>query len=354
MTAKCYINGMASITAQSDNGIFPGEIRQYHDNIFPAVTPDYKAFIPAMQLRRMSEGIKMGLTAAKIALKDAGIDLPDAIITGTGEGCKQNTDKFLQTVLDQEEELLSPTAFIQSTHNSVGGQIALDLRCTGYNMTYSQGSASLESAFIDAQLLLLEDPGMKSILVGGVDEISSKTSSFQYLDGQIKKAQISNLSLFRHHSPGTIISEGAQFFSISAHRTATTYAQLTDVMIFQEKESELVSEKMLQFLKKNKTPLEKVSAVILGNNGDSRYDHYYHHLQNGIFSGTPHLAYKHLTGEYNTVSGAAVWAACTILKNRRVPDILKLNSISIENPGIILIYNQYLGENHSLFLINAL
>lgn len=354
MKAKLYINGIASISAQPDNSLFEGETIQYQENVFPAVSPNYKEFIPLMALRRMSKAIKMGLTAAKIALKDAGIETPDAIITGTGEGCKQNTDKFLQAVLDQEEELLAPTAFIQSTHNTVGGQIALDLKCMGYNMTYSQNSASLESAFIDAQLQLREDPDMKLVLVGGVDELSEKTTSFQYLDGQLKKEQISNLDLFQQNSAGTITSEGVHFFTISAQRTATTYARLIDVTIFQEKEPEMVSEKIQQFLKENEITTEDLSLVILGNNGDSRYDHYYHHLQNGIFAEKPQLAYKHLTGEYNTVSGAAVWLACKILKNSIIPEILKLNSLSIENPGTILIYNQYLGENHSLFLTSSL
>ena len=52
------------------------------------------------------------------------------------------------------KNILTPTSFIQSTHNTVGGQIALELQCKGYNFTYVHGSNSFESALLDAKLQL--------------------------------------------------------------------------------------------------------------------------------------------------------------------------------------------------------
>ena len=55
------------------------------------------------------------------------------------------------------KNILTPTSFIQSTHNTVGGQIALGLECKGYNFTYVHASISFESALLDAQLQLAMD-----------------------------------------------------------------------------------------------------------------------------------------------------------------------------------------------------
>ena len=353
MQNKLYINGIASISAQAGKAVFSGSIAEYHQNIIPAIAPNYKEFIPATALRRMSGAIKMGLTAAKIALKDAEILMPDAIITGTGQGCKQDTEKFLETMLGQYEEFLSPTAFIQSTHNTVGGQIALNLKCKAYNVTYTQESGSLESALMDAQLQFLEQPELESVLVGGVDEISEKFTSFLHLDGQLKQEEIHNLNLFKTESSGTITSEGAHFFSISSSKTSGTYAELVDILVFNANTSEGVLEKIIRFLKENLLTEEAIEMVILGNNGDSRYDDFFSFLQDGIFKNKPQLGYKHLVGDYNTVSGYAVWLACNILKNGKIPEILKLNSFAVKAPKNILIYNQYLAENHSIILLSS-
>ena len=348
-----FINGIAGISAQPEKNVFSNTPRQYHQNIFPAVTPDYKEFIPAMALRRMSGAVKMGLTTALMALKDAGLELPDAIITGTGQGCKQDTEKFLNEILDKEEALLAPTSFIQSTHNTIGGQIALNLKCNAYNVTYSQNSASLELALADAVLLFNEQLAPSSILVGGVDEISEIITSFMYLDGQLKEEEILNLNLLETQSEGTITSEGAHFFTISSNENSHTYGELLDISIFNAGSSEIVLAGIEEFLNQNLLSSADIDLVILGNNGDSRFDHFYHFLQNGIFRETLQLGYKHLVGDYDTVSGYAMWLGSKILQRNEIPQILRLNEQPSSKLKKILLYNQYLGENHSLILLGS-
>lgn len=351
MKNSIYINGISSISAQEENAVFSNVPLEYHQNIIPAVSPFFKESIPAMSLRRMSKAIKMGLSASLMALKEAGIDLPDAIITGTGQGCKQDTEKFLDELLDRNEELLSPTSFIQSTHNTIGGQIALFLKCKAYNVTYSQNSGSFEAALIDAQLHLQENAGLKNVLVGGVDEISNKITSFMYLDDQLKEKEIKNLDLLQLATPGTITSEGAHFFTISTEKNSGTYAALLDVSVFSASTPESASLKIETFLKQNSVSVEDIDLVILGNNGDARFDRFYHFLQEGIFKNNLQIGYKHLVGDYDTVSGYALWLGCKLLKGLEIPPILRLNDMPIKNVNKILIYNQYLGENHSLILL---
>lgn len=352
MKPKIFINGISSISAQ--NLDFEKDPVSYHGAIFPAISPDYKEFIKPMALRRMSKAIKMGISTAKMTLKEAQIANPDAIITGTGEGCKQDTEKFLVNILKQDEQLLTPTSFIQSTHNTIGGQIALNLGCKNYNVTYSQNSASLESALVDAELQLLEALEPQSILVGGVDELSEKITQFRSLDGQLKSVDIHNLDLLKEDSPGTITSEGSHFFSLSTEKSNTSYAELKAVTIKNSINPENINKEVEIFLEKYNLKPTNIDAVVLGNNGDNRFDHYYKNLQQNLFKSTAQLAYKHLVGDYDTVSGFAIYSACKILKSGRIPSILQQNTAKPNKLKHILIYNQYLGRDHSLILLGGI
>src|SRR4051812_13107926 len=69
---------------------------------------DYSAFIPPMQLRRMSKAVRMGVAASAICMQAAG-EKPDAISVGTGMGCLHDTEQFLSKMVAQEEQMLTPT-----------------------------------------------------------------------------------------------------------------------------------------------------------------------------------------------------------------------------------------------------
>ena len=91
------------------------------------VITDIKQLIPDAGLRRrMSKVIKNAVSTAVECL--GGIDeiaSLDAIITATGWGCLTDSERFLRNIIVDKDQLLNPTPFIQSTFNTVGGQIAL-------------------------------------------------------------------------------------------------------------------------------------------------------------------------------------------------------------------------------------
>ncbi len=351
--SKVYINGISSISPQQDNILENGVIEQYDTNILPALDQDYKAYIKPMLLRRMSKAVRMALLCSKQILAETGINVPEAIIVGTGQGCMQDTENFIEQILEGENKPLSPTAFIQSTHNTVGGQIALDLKCTGYNMTYTQNSVSFESALLDAMMQREFETGIENILVGGVEEIARTSTRFEYLDGQLRQTEIHNLDLFKGSYPGTITSEASSFFMLSPRESASTYAEIKDVAIVNSIPEGEISSHLLEFLNKNNSKPSEVDAVILGNNGDSRFDYYYQELQETIFKDSLQLAYKHLVGDNNTISAYAVWLGCKIFRNNSIPEIFRLNDKNFRTPKNILIYNQYLGRNHGLILLKS-
>lgn len=208
---KIYINATTGISPQEsfDAATFPLSITQHSSNRFNCIEPDYDTIIDAKLIRRMSRIIKMGAAAALKCLQQADVKMPDGIIVGTAYGCLQDTEIFLQRMIDYNEELLTPTAFIQSTHNTVGAQIALLLQCHQYNNTFVHKGFSFESALLDA-IMMLNENEMNNVLVGGVDELTN--SSFDILSrfGLFKNSLPENL--YTSKTKGTIAGEGAFFF----------------------------------------------------------------------------------------------------------------------------------------------
>src|SRR6187431_2199732 len=185
---KTYINGLGCISAQKTfDTVFLEEAElNENDAVLLLKTPIYKDFISPVVIRRMAKGVKNGIVASALALQEAKLETVDAIITGTGMGCIEDSEKFLKSILDNDEQFLTPTSFIQSTHNTVGGQIALGLQCKAYNLTYVNGSVSFESALYDAKMMIEEEEA-SSILVGGIDETADYATSLFQLAGIVKE-----------------------------------------------------------------------------------------------------------------------------------------------------------------------
>lgn len=79
--------------------------------------------------------------------------------------------------------MLKPTYFMQSTHNTIGSNVAIKTHCHGYNVTYTQGTESLAWALRDARLLL-ESGKVKNVLVGCHDESAQAFNTLREKAGQ--------------------------------------------------------------------------------------------------------------------------------------------------------------------------
>jgi hypothetical protein len=350
---KTYINGIGCISTQKTfDAVFLEEaVHNHHENVLKIVSPVYKDFISPAAARRMAKGVKNGIVASAIAMKDANIENVDAIITGTGLGCIEDSEKFLKNILDNNEEFLTPTSFIQSTHNTVGAQIALLQQCKGYNFTYVNGAVSFESALIDAKIQIEEDEA-KSVLVGGVDENGDYTTALFKLSGRIKPDNQQPYNLLDSDTSGAVYGEGASFFVLENERKETTYAEILDVAILNTLEANEVEAETLSFLKANNLGISDIDALVLGFDGNIDFENYYKNLGENTFANTPQLYYKHLSGEYDTASAFALWMAAKVLKTQEIPEIIKVNSVEKPAYKTILLYNQLNGKNHSFTLIS--
>ncbi len=355
MSMKVYIRSSACISAQKTFGNvgFLNDIIEYNSTRLAAIEPDYKEFIDPKLIRRMSHVIKMGVAAAKECLNNGDMEMPGAIITGTAFGCMEDTVTFLTRIVEQDEELLPPTAFIQSTHNTVAAQIALMLKCHAYNNTFVHKGISFESALFDA-IMLLNEAEADNILVGGTEEMIDASFKVFTRLGLYRRKPVSNLSLFATPEKGTIGSQGAGFFLLTGKSSPDNQAELTGLTTFYKPaDNEDIEKRITAFLQKYLLTANDIDLVINGKNGDIKNDEIYTSLNSSLFKNNNTANYKHLSGEYSVASVFSLWLAANILKRGAVPGVILENEVKIDTPKKILIFNHYQNKYYSLMLVSA-
>jgi 3-oxoacyl-[acyl-carrier-protein] synthase II len=349
---ELYIKGIGCISPQLtyDNSVFLPEIKKYAGNKMVCIEPDYSPYFDAGSLRRMSRMVKFSAASALIALKDSGITQLDAITTGTGYGLLENSEKFLKSIAEATGPVLSPTAFIQSTHNTVGATIALITGCNAHNNTFSHKGFSFESALIDARLMAAE--GAANILAGAHDEIGEKTFSLMEKLNVFRNNNEADVVAYEKGRDGIVAGEGAAFFILSATAGESDYGVLVDNAIFYNPADTIEVKKHIEdFLESNHVPLENIDVVITGINGDTKSDASSYELNHLLFAHQTIVLFKHLCGEYMTASSFGFWLAAKMLLSKQVPESVILKNRH-RQPKYILLYNVF-ENDHSIMLLKA-
>ncbi len=347
-----YINGLGSVSAQRtfDSDFLEFALVNNTDSLLPIVAPAYKDFISPIASRRMASGVKNSIVASSLAMQEALNPTIEAIIVGTGTGCINDSETFLKAILDNNEEYLTPISFIQSIQNTVATQIALGLKCKGYNYTYVNNAVSFESSLMDGKMMLNEREAT-SILVGGVDETAKYTTFLLKLSGLLKEDSDLPCSILNSTTKGVVYGSGATFFVLEEQPKESCYAKLVDVTILNSATFTEVEDALKLFLHQNNVHISDLDAVVLGYNGDVEADGYYSNLTQNLLAQTPQIYYKHLCGEFNTASAFGFWIGCKVIKNQAIPEIIQANNLVKERYKTILLYNQYRGANHSFTLL---
>lgn len=330
MKKQIYINGIGNISPQETFYLGMGaEIAQPEGAFLKCQEPNYKEFIQKKVLRRMSRIVRMGLATAHKALEEAQNPSLDAIISGTAWGCVKDTEKFLETIIENNEEYLTPTAFVQSTHNTVAGQIALFNKNNCYNMSYVQGNVSFESALIDA-LLLFYDNKAKAILVNGIDEQTDK------LNILLERLQCAR-------PDKRVMGEGAACFILSDQKARNSYAQLIGVnMLYRPKDKTAVENSIKTILEAADLSLDTIDLVLTGNTNME--------LEQQLFPNATISYYKVLCGEYPTSTAFAMAVAAQIIKGNQATK----QALNIDRPNVdhVLVYNNHQDINHSIIVLS--
>jgi 3-oxoacyl-[acyl-carrier-protein] synthase II len=332
---KAYIISTGNISPQHSmdvNRFF--QIRnETSDNFFKALEPDYTTFIDSKMIRRMSRIVKMGVAASATCLRNAGVEMPAAILTATAYGCLEDSASFLRNMIEFDEQMLSPTAFIQSTHNTVGAQIALLLKCHNYNNTIVHRAFSFENALTEAMLLLEE--GISPVLVGAIDEITKD-----------RHAILSRFGLYKKDS-GNMAGEGAAFFLLSNEPGGDHQAIIKAVQTIYKPVIE--QEDISEFLTTNKLVNEKPGLILHAETGYDKGKQKNIQALKTAFPDTPEYAFKSLCGDFPTSSGFALWFASLLLKEQRAP----VWTQGIKCPLKNIFIHQQDGLHHSFYLISS-
>ncbi|HEX8515861.1 MAG TPA: beta-ketoacyl synthase N-terminal-like domain-containing protein [Bacteroidia bacterium] len=351
---EAYIKGIGIISPQKtfDTQDFLSDVVKYDTNSLRCIEPSYKDFLNPTLARRMGRVIKMGIAASSICFKDSGVAMPDAIMTGTALGCLEDTEKFLLAIIDNDEQFLTPTSFVQSTHNTVSAQIALQLKCMNYNFTYVHKGFSFESSVLDGLMTIAEGNG-NNILVGGHDEMTDKYYRVCDRVGYWKKEATPTMALLESNTDGSIAGEGAAFFMLSNEKSDKNYAKLRSLkFIYKPENQQEIEHRLNEMLSEKGLKAEDIDLVIYGINGDARYDGVYHQLKDNYFPAADAAYFKHLCGEYQTAGSFAMWVAAMAIKTQTIPEAVLIGSRKKRQIKNVLIYNSFMGTDHAAFLLS--
>ncbi len=151
---SCYIKKVSTVSPIGDLGE-DVNLNSFAENTFCADEPDYKEVITNANLRRrMNRMLKMGTYAAMKCLGDMEVDM---MLTATSLGSISDTEKMLDTIYTSGETLGNPTAFIQSTFNTLAGNIAQLKSIHIPNITFVNRANTVANALRYAQVKLSGD-----------------------------------------------------------------------------------------------------------------------------------------------------------------------------------------------------
>ncbi|MBO7441511.1 MAG: beta-ketoacyl synthase chain length factor [Paludibacteraceae bacterium] len=192
---SCYIKKVSTVSPIGDLGENLN-LNTFAANNFNAAEPDYKEVIANANLRRrMNRMLKMGTYAAMKCLADTDVDM---MLTATSLGSISDTEKMLDTIYSSGETLGNPTAFIQSTFNTLAGNIA-QLKSTHIpNVTFVNRGETVANALGYAQVKLSGDAD--NILYVSSDEKTELSETV------LKKFNLSANGMYGEGSTAMILS----------------------------------------------------------------------------------------------------------------------------------------------------
>lgn len=292
MNKEIYINGMGIVSPIGDLSNLNPPIEA--EDRYNVVEPNYADYFPARAARRMCKVLKISQVAANLALRNANLEQTDGVIVGTAIGNIKDSEKFLSDLIKYKEQLLAPTSFIQSTHNTIAGQIGMSMNCYGYNSTYSHKIFSFEWTVLDAMLQIQDGLG-ENYLVGAADETTDLVFEV--------------LSHFKQHGKEKFpAGEGAGFYVLSANKVEQSLAKLELCKIHHKYDglTDLREELNKVFPK----GLADFDCILTGASAEQ--DEFYKPLAE-----LPTFPFKSLSGNYQTASSFALGLAVKLLNGER-------------------------------------
>lgn len=312
-----------------------------HDQPFTrAVSPDYRKYFKPLEARRYGELIKRAIVTSETVLRNSGMDSVDAIITGTGMGCVQDTEDFLMSLCVDGEQMSKPSSFMHSTHNTISSAIAIRTRSHGYNITYSHRGVSFDYSLLDAYLQFRQG-AIRNALVGSHDECTP--SYFKIIEK----------TSYAGEAMKDTCAEASVSLTLSSDRNSGM-CMISGMDILYRPTPKKVSAALGEILKEVGIQKKDIAGVITGINGNPTNDQYYSQYEETLFKGMTLLHYKHIFGECYSASGLGFYVAAKCLERRFIPPFLVYRGpMASKTPRYILLFNHSDGKTYSLILLSS-
>ena len=315
------------------------------------IEPNYKDYIPSIKARRMSRILKMTWVSANRSIENTNATIPQMISVATGMGCQSDTLKFLEQLISDKEKYLKPTAFINSTHNTLAGFLAIGLKAKGQNFTFTHSDLNFEHALLDTALRM-QNKEVENALIGAVDETNDQTHRIKELMGLLRKED-NNKLILPTNDEAYIDGEAAIFFYLENTNSPKAKTKISglDFKYAINKEDEL-NKALLLFVKNLNIEFKDIDYIILGCTGDYKADMLIEKWKEKEQLQHKSLYFKHISGEYMSSAAFGLWLSSKIIEQNKVPKYLNSTSISacITIQRILLI-NHNGQSNYSFTLI---
>ncbi|MGM9735311.1 MAG: beta-ketoacyl synthase chain length factor [Candidatus Cryptobacteroides sp.] len=306
--------------------------------IAPSEDPDFRRFFSPMEGRRMGRLMKRALATSLSCLDAAGVSRPDAIVTGTGMGCIEHTEAFMDGISGRNGAVMKPTHFMQSTHNTLSSLIAIKTGSHCYNATYSHRGVSFESALEDA-VTQMGLGRISNALVGCFDEI---TPEWAALFGKIG---------FAGEGTGATVSEAAVSFFLDCKEDGAL-CRFGGMRLAYRPSAGKMADLTNGLLDAEGLALEDINAVVAGYDGNLDNDVFYDGILKEICPGVPVAMYRHIFGESFSASALGVYVGAVCIRDGFIPDFLGKDGAGFSaNPENVLVVNHSSGKDVSVILL---
>ncbi len=291
---------------------------------------DFKQWISPSESRRMGKLLKRALASSLSAMQKSCVEHPDAIITGTGLGCIENTEILLTHLCEEGEENCKPTPFMQSTHNTISSLVSINTHSHGYNATYAHKEASFDCALEDAWLQM-QLGRVRTALVGGQDEMTPK-----YFGLLCKTGYLGN--------PGQVAGEAAVSIMLNAQPVPDALCRMTYFKRCYRPTAETFRQVAAEI-----GSVDAVMTSISGTDATAEA-----HLREAVhlFPSTPLLQFKNIFGESYTAYGLGIYATAHVLHRQHLPEAMLIpgygSSTFLQR---ILVLNQIGGKDYTFTVL---
>jgi len=302
-----------------------------------------REFIPVLKMRRMNTLSRLGVSAMKLALADAGLEAFDShrgdtgVALGTTFGPVQTSVEYLNEYVAKGASLAPPQLFAESVANAPGSHIAIEYGLKGFNLTFTQREASVLTSLLFAASQMIKGTVTRSVC-GGIEEMNDITFSVLDRIGALARPcdeREEKCRPFDLHRDGMVVGEGGAIFLLETEeerqeRGGKAYGYIAGFGIARDataslsdwgSDAQAVVTSMRTAVEDADLDLAEIDAIFASANGSIRGDRLEYRAIQSLFGHNlpPVTAVKGYFGEYAAAGGLQLAAALLALREQFIP-----------------------------------